>query len=514
MLGGLTQMLWKSIATEYKSQFLWHLKASKGILTKDNVLSMAKLFSKTVGFMFFASLATSCGSGLDILLDDIALVQNATPPPAELTLDAAAIPPQNVHATACRSDGNIQIRWNFSAIQDQSLAEYYIVYRLNGYVQKSALSTDDTTLQGAQPSVVSAAVSSSGLNVTSRIGTFSLSSCSKSSTQITCLDTPASVANYSYRIRACTSSGVCSDFSTADVGRNDNIPTTADYTALPAGGATLSNTPQPSRVVYFQDGVNNRLTVIDNLINRVRVYTISTYSAALLGFTELGGSPVVSFTGSPSDVAASGTSLFVAYPSENLVRRFAHTSYAAAADTYGDGASETTLNNPTGVFIETAGDLWIADNGNHRLLRISAATFGNAANSIIGSFGNEPDQFSGVNAVASDGTNVYALDASQHKVKVFDKASGAYVFSFGEQGSSDNQFSFPTDIDYHSVSSRVYITDTGNRRILSFNAVNGCQDKKFTTSLTQPEGLSIDRVNNRLLLTNRLDNRVYKINSP
>jgi DNA-binding beta-propeller fold protein YncE len=84
-----------------------------------------------------------------------------------------------------------------------------------------------------------------------------------------------------------------------------------------------------------------------------------------------------------------------------------------------------------------------------------------------GSVGSGDGQFSNPAGVATDAAgNVYVADFGNHRIQKF-TGTGVYLTQWGSFGSGDGQFSTPrgvaTDVD-----GNVYVADQGNHRIQKF----------------------------------------------
>jgi DNA-binding beta-propeller fold protein YncE len=97
--------------------------------------------------------------------------------------------------------------------------------------------------------------------------------------------------------------------------------------------------------------------------------------------------------------------------------------------------------------------------------------------------------------------HIYVLDGVNNQVKVFDDA-GAFLFSFGSRGTARGQFESPLGLAIDS-SGRVFVADTGNRRVQVFSA-DGKAQAEFPVTLKDaqhacdPTDLAVDEKRNRL----------------
>ncbi|MFA6456759.1 MAG: NHL repeat-containing protein [Bacteroidota bacterium] len=156
----------------------------------------------------------------------------------------------------------------------------------------------------------------------------------------------------------------------------------------------------------------------------------------------------------------------------------------------GSTPSATGIETPTSVALDAAGNLYVLDQGNQRVLRFdSAATKANgaAANCVLGqqnfaskkSLTTQSGFFSpqGV-AVDANGT-LYVADGSNHRVLRFNNAAaktnganadgvlGQPDFTTNSKDSTANKMSNPTSVAVDNAGN-LYVGERGNSRILIF----------------------------------------------
>ncbi len=189
------------------------------------------------------------------------------------------------------------------------------------------------------------------------------------------------------------------------------------------------------------------------------------------------------------------------------------TTVTSAQRVGGEGADLGHFQYPYNLTTDRAGNLYVADAGNHRVVKLDASGSPLAA---WGSQGSAPGQFERPMDVAVDATgnvyvadtyndrvqklsprgevlavwsgpggeaggfkaphglavaangNVYIADALNHRV-VEVTSGGTLVRAWGGQGSEPGQFRYPHDVAV-DASGNVYVTDFGNHRIQKFNA--------------------------------------------
>jgi sugar lactone lactonase YvrE len=233
--------------------------------------------------------------------------------------------------------------------------------------------------------------------------------------------------------------------------QNDNLPTTpvavfgqtslavitpgTTQTTLrsPAGVAiapltTATGTPS----VYVADTGNNRVVRFD-LTTGFPAIGDSVNAQLVLGQTAFSNGTPGSGLGqmsAPQGVAVDTTNrVFVADTGNNRVLIFNNpTTNGQAAIAFLGGTVGTALNQlntPTGVAVDAAGNLYVADTGNHRVLRFSPPFItGMAATKIFGSAagvaGTSATALRGPTGVAVDSlNNVYIADKGNNRVLLF-----------------------------------------------------------------------------------------------
>ena len=151
-------------------------------------------------------------------------------------------------------------------------------------------------------------------------------------------------------------------------------------------------------------------------------------------------------------------------------------------------ARQACLSTPSGVALDDAGNLYVADRGNARIRKVSATT--NLITTIAGGAESGPDgdggpalaaRFqNGLGDIAVDAArNVYVRDGN--RIRRIDAASGiistvagAVTSGFAGDGgpASGARFNSPTHIAFDR-SGNLYISDQGNNRVRRIDAATG-----------------------------------------
>lgn len=129
-----------------------------------------------------------------------------------------------------------------------------------------------------------------------------------------------------------------------------------------------------------------------------------------------------------------------------------------------EGGQRGALLRPKGLAWGPDRLLYVADTGNHR---IQAFNQQGEAVIVLGSFGNLPSQFNAPEAVAVDRANaLYIADTQNHRVQKL-APDGSSLLSWGGSGSGKGEFLGPSDIAL-DPDGRVLVADTQNHRVQVF----------------------------------------------
>jgi DNA-binding beta-propeller fold protein YncE len=146
-------------------------------------------------------------------------------------------------------------------------------------------------------------------------------------------------------------------------------------------------------------------------------------------------------------------------------------NYLRHWDDTGDAAGQ--LNGPSGIDVDSHGDLFIVDSLNHRVQKF---TVGGEYLAGWGGLGDGPSEFNTPwGLTVDDQDQVYVADHKNHRVQKF-TASGEYMAEFGSYGSGRGELNRPADVAVDPEGD-VYICDWANHRVQVFAA-----DGEFITS--------------------------------
>ena len=201
-------------------------------------------------------------------------------------------------------------------------------------------------------------------------------------------------------------------------------------------------------------------------------------------------------------------------------------------------ALQAEVNRPSGLAIDAAGNLYIADSGNNAIRKIDAS--GNITTIAGGSSGSSGDgglatqaKFNQPNGVAVDGAgNIYIADTGNHKIRKIDASTGnintvAGSPSFGYTGDGRAATSATLNspqgvaVDSNGV---IYIADTNNNVVRkvdtdgNISTVAGTGTAGFSgdggaatsAELNHPYYVAVDTVGN-LYIADSFNNEVRKV---
>ena len=186
----------------------------------------------------------------------------------------------------------------------------------------------------------------------------------------------------------------------------------------------------------------------------------------------------------------------------DTVSRFVRLFDVPAGKQYriGDEEGPGQLIKPIGLDVDAAGNLYVADIG------AKAIVIYGPDRSYLRRIGGEK-WFSRLSSVTVDpaGQRVYAVDlggvtSEQHRVRVFNAATGEHITDIGKRGSGPGEFNLPRDIAI-GLQGRLYVVDGGNFRVVMFDK-DGNFLKSFGSvgkqygQFARPKEVAVDREGN------------------
>ena len=182
-------------------------------------------------------------------------------------------------------------------------------------------------------------------------------------------------------------------------------------------------------------------------------------------------------------------------------------NYLATVGFSGVGGGE--LQQPNGIAVDPAGNIYVADASSQRLLTFNPD--GTPGKQLSAS---ELKYFGARSVVTGPNKLLYVLDQGNSRVAVVDPASDR-VFEWGKYGTGDGEFVEPTGLEIGD--NRVYVADTGNNRIQTFDL-----DGKFISQWPVPEwttypwrypDMAFDIDTRKLYVTSPIDKEILVFDS-
>jgi len=152
-------------------------------------------------------------------------------------------------------------------------------------------------------------------------------------------------------------------------------------------------------------------------------------------------------------------------------------------------AKDTDLVSPIGVTVDMHGEIYLSDSILKRVFVFDKK------GSCIREIGS-PDSFTRPTGIALLGDRIYIVDTHSHRVLIYNKNNGDFLFSFGKNGTSHGDFNYPTHI-FIGQDDLLYITDSMNFRVQVFD-----REGNFVSSFgkhgdgsgdfSKPKGIAVD----------------------
>jgi sugar lactone lactonase YvrE len=193
-------------------------------------------------------------------------------------------------------------------------------------------------------------------------------------------------------------------------------------------------------------------------------------------------------------------------------------------------APSGTYNWPTGIVLDSAGNVYVANRGNNRIMKIDTSgtvtTF--AGNNGSGLVDGTTAKFSNPYGLAIDSAgNIYVADSSNNAIRKITPGGVVSTVAGGTPGYQDGQgtnakFNFPQGVVVDSYGN-IYVADNANNRIRKIDTsgnvstfaggASGYRDGQGTNALFRnPVGIAIDSANN-LYIADSNNNAIRKIDT-
>jgi hypothetical protein len=317
--------------------------------------------------------------------------------------------------------------------------------------------------------------------------------------------------------------------SGASGGFNDGVGTNALFD-IPIGASvdSIGN-------IYIADSNNHRIRKIDIISGNVSTLAGDGTS----GFFD-GNANNSKFNNSAGAAVDNIGNIYIADGGNHRIRLI-NVSTGTVSTVAGDGNTGTSdgigtnanFNDPYGIFLDSSGDIYVGDRGNHLIRKISIAT--GQVSTVAGSGTVGFADATGTNAMfsfpsgitADSSVYIYVVDTNNHCIRnisatgVVSTLAGNGTAGFTDGTGASAQFNYPSDIALDG-SGNAYISDTNNHRIRKINiatglvstlagtGVNGFSDGiGASAAFNSPKGILVFR--GTIFVSDSMNHRIRKL---
>jgi YD repeat-containing protein len=129
------------------------------------------------------------------------------------------------------------------------------------------------------------------------------------------------------------------------------------------------------------------------------------------------------------------------------------------------GSGNGQFKTPTGITLDSSGNVWVADTENARVEEFSES---GEYLSQFGAKGTGNGQFTAPEGLAVSDGDIYVSDTGNSRIEKFSPL-GVYLSAWGTKGSGHAELNAPTGIAADPVSGALYVSDKENNRIQNFS---------------------------------------------
>jgi DNA-binding beta-propeller fold protein YncE len=228
------------------------------------------------------------------------------------------------------------------------------------------------------------------------------------------------------------------------------------------------------------------------------IYKLSGSSPADVAGKDVAKTPVTAFQGGrgsgkgqfddPRGIAIDGAgNIFVADTSNARIQKFSpNGTFVTSMGTKGRGPGQ--LEAPTGIAIARTGKLYVADAGNHRVQKLAPD------GTLIAEWkGAEPGFYGPRRIAIGPDDSIYVVDQGHARIVRFN-LDGEVLATWGSGGTGDGQFRDPTSVAVDPTN-KVYVADPLNSRIQVFDSNGKFLNKWSIPEWAEPSGFEDLAVN-------------------
>jgi len=259
---------------------------------------------------------------------------------------------------------------------------------------------------------------------------------------------------------------------------------TSGYTGN-GGAATSANINSPGGIVVDSSGTIYIAETTNHVVRKISGGNITLFAGSnTSGDLGDGGAANAALLNGPTGLALdSDGNLYIADTGNSRIRRV--TKDGNIGPYVGSGTTSGSLKNPTGIWFNAAGELIIADSGNRRIARFANGRLSNlAGNGNLGSGGDGGPavnaQFNNPVGITGDAAgNVYVADSNNARIRkitpdgnIFTIAGKGGIGYSGDGGDATAALlNFPRGIAMGS-DGKIYVADTLNSVIRTLTATS------------------------------------------
>ena len=303
------------------------------------------------------------------------------------------------------------------------------------------------------------------------------------------------------------------------------------------GTATTAKFNWPMGIAIDTEGT---IFVVDSANYVIRKITsagvVSTFAGSGIGGFADGIASVAQFNGIDGLAVDTAGNVYVADTNNHRIRKISAagvvSTLAGSTQGYANGTGTAArFNNPSGVAVDAAGNVFVTDIFNYRIRKITpAGVVSTLAGSGIAGFANGSGtaaQFNKTYGIAVNDTgSIFVADALNHRVRKI-TASGVVttfagsVYGYANGNGTTAKFSYPYGITVDATDN-VYVTDAEDNRIrkitiagmvstLAGSGIGGFADGIGTTAqFINPCGVTVDAVGS-VFISDATNHRIRKI---
>lgn len=257
--------------------------------------------------------------------------------------------------------------------------------------------------------------------------------------------------------------------------RTDSIIITVAGTGTAGSSAKQLNNPSGIFVdtagnIYIADAGNNRIQ---------KWKQGDTIGTTVAGSSSGSSGSTASLLNNPAAVFRDATgNLYIADAGNNRIQKWASGassgSTVAGSSSGSSGSTASLLNNPSGLFLDASGNIYIADGGNNRIQKwTSGASSGTTvAGSSSGTAGSTVSLLNSPTSVWLDGLGyLYICDANNNRIQRWYSGAPSGITiggnSSGASGNTSSLLNAPKGIAL-DAGNNVYVADYNNQRVQKF----------------------------------------------